>query len=547
MAAVNHEDTILRAYICSLVSSGMATEEAKELASKHVNQFKRAEIVAFKEEGGIDGSVLVEKLAEYVAGKYLSPLSSFIEEAKSKKTLHELDVWWQKHQHRAHLNLSEAEFNDLAMKSMPELRANFSDSEPEQAGKEVSSAPAQEETAGARTDLIIDVRPDDLSVVDNLSEYASLWVNKLKRTKALVPQTESDLKVFRDVEKECKDVEKKLDDFLKLVVKYLEDALKGDPEAEKYANKLIEKRETLEKLREETRRYRLDISKVPKEWLNEKKAAAVKEHLQQVENFANGLFIGSIEKAKDTSDVKNRLTAAYKSKRTVETVFSAVETEADLIVSEMQERAARCNANLKLIAESGCPTLFQDQDSLMLWETDRLEQEIKLRLQADDLAKARAVRMPEELARWKRTIDGITTIPHLDNWYHAHWAEVKKSMPHEDDKAELLEYCGVRKNQLAQEYARSVNEPPPPDDDPVRPPVQGNSQGEGDVNQDPPTKEDAHPEQHGAKKGLYVTFKVTVPSGDKELANTVFGKIWKLVQGSGCIPEVVEKGEVDNA
>jgi hypothetical protein len=101
----------------------------------------------------------------------------------------------------------------------------------------------------------------------------------------------------------------------------------------------------------------------------------------------------------------------------------------------------------------------------MVWEPERLEQVITIRVQKDDLLKAQAVRQPEKLEEWKQKINEIENIPHLDNWYRKHWGEVKKSLPHEEDQAELLKYCGEHKQKLKAEYAKSINNPPLPEDE----------------------------------------------------------------------------------
>jgi hypothetical protein len=161
--------------------------------------------------------------------------------------------------------------------------------------------------------------------------------------------------------------------------------------------------------------------------------------------------------------VKGRLVAAYKGKRTVETIKTAVEEGAGRIIDEMNDQAERCRSNLKMIKASGRPALFQDQETLMTWVPESLAQEIKIRVQQDDLLKAQAQRHPQKLANWKATVDAIDNAPHLDNWYLKHWDEVKESLPHEKDREELLQYCGERKQKLKAEYARFVNNPPPPE------------------------------------------------------------------------------------
>lgn len=519
MAAVNHEEMIQKAYLCQLVSMDTGKEDAEDIVEKHINDliglndFKRDEVIKYNLAHGTSGPVDTVDLAWYVTGKYLSPLSSFIEDAKNKKTLHE---------------------------PVPEAETE----------------PAQETGTETCTDLIIDVRPGELAVIDNFQLFSESWREEMRKAD-FIPQAEGDLQVIRANEKKCKEIEKKIDESLQGIASYLDKALEGDPDAKRYTDNLMNLRKRLQSLKEETAAHRKNIAKMPTKWMNDQKAAAVSEHLRRVEHYANDIFVGPVAKTKDTTDVKSRLTAAYKNKRTVETVFAAVKEEADLIMSEMQERVARCNANLKLIADTGYPSLFQDRETLMVWDTGMLEQQIKIRVQNAELEKARAVRKPEELARWKRTVDGIKNIPHLENWFSAHWDEIKKSMPHEDDQAELIEYCGVRKQQLKQKHAKSVNEPPPPGDEPVgsetastqkgkRLPVRGGGGGFylKTGSQNPPNKEDAQSEQHEAKKGLYATFKVIVPSGDKEQANKLFPAIWKLVRDSGCIPERIEQGEI---
>lgn len=115
----NSEEKIKRAYVWDLYSNGETKEEAEEIASQNINRFKKAEGDEIREAEGHSDSVPIEQLAEYISRKYLTSLKVFVAEAKSKRTLYDLETWWQKHQERARMNLTEKEFNELAIKVMP--------------------------------------------------------------------------------------------------------------------------------------------------------------------------------------------------------------------------------------------------------------------------------------------------------------------------------------------------------------------------------------------------------------------------------------------
>lgn len=466
----NYEEIIMMSYVWSLYSSGETKEEAEKIAGQNINRFKKAEGDEIRADEGHNNPIPVEQLAEYVAGKYLTSLDSFIKEAESKETLLELEDWWQKHQNRVSMNLSKDDFSEFAMKTMFSLRSKF-DGGSENDPSTVSVINDEEKINKVNcTDLIVDIRPGEM-VSSNFSSFAKFWGDALEEAKKFIPQSEDDLKRIREHEKACRDVENKISEVI-------EKALMGNPKIQSLV-------EGLKELGGKTRASRIDAGKIASEWMEGQKKQAVEEHLARVKDAADKLFVGEIAKGRNDADTKGRLVASYKGKRTVGTIITAVEEEAGRIIEEMNDLAARCRSNLKLIEESGHPALFQDKENLMTWEQERLEQQIKLRVQQDELLKAKAKRAPEKLAEWKATVSEIDNVPHLDNWYLKHWGEVKESLTHEDDQAELLKFCGEHKQKLKSEYAKSANSPPPPEDPP---------QGHGDVHFQPDDKQ--HEERH---------------------------------------------------
>lgn len=522
------EKTILRAYICSLMSSGIKKSEAEHLAKNNLGLFKEAEAAKIQTTDGYNYPVPNDMLAKYVSEKYLTPLSSFIEDAKSKRTLQDLDVWWQKHQNRASMNLSEGDFNELAIHIIPSLRAGFVE-EPTLPTEETSHA--QEDAPQICTDLVIDINPDKLSVNDNFLQFAEHW--RLEMQKAdFVPQAEDDLKDIRGNIKKCQVVEAQIDDALQRLSEYLELALKGDPEVKKYTDYLLDRRNKMQLLREETRSHRLNIANIPKKWLNNQKAAAVTEHLELVNTRAEQLFYGKIISGRNDADARARLIAAYKNKRTVGSIVAAVESEADLIISEMESRAELCRQNLERIEGSGRPALFQDWKSLMIWEPELLEQQIRLRIQTEDLEKARAKRCPEKLAEWKAIVDGITNIPNLESWFPAHKDEINQTMPHEDDRDELIQHCGARKQHLKVEFAKKMA-PPPPDEE-----VEGTATKAPDQRKS--TKNDQHEQAASGQDETECTAVFEVTIAGKGAANALFSDIWEMVNQRGGVASKID-------
>lgn len=526
MKQQNHEETIMKAFVWSLYSNGEPLEEAKQIATKNVNRFKKTEGDEIREKEGHNDPIGIYVLAKHVAEKYLTSLDGFVKEAESKKTLRDLDKWWQKHQLRASMNLSEHNFNELAIKIMPSLRSKL-----EGEGDAVCVIPPEDEQAQASgcTDLVVSIDPKGLSVSDNFPKYAEMWRAEMRKAD-FIPQAEGDLKIIRDNEKKCKDVEGKIDITLQNISEYLEKALQGDPEVKRYTDELISLRKKMQALKEETAAHRKNIAHAPKRYMDDQKKQAVTEHLARVRDAADKLFVGAITKGRNDADAKVRLVASYKGKRTVDTVKQAVEEEADKIIDEMNDMAALCRSNLNMIEMSGRPALFQDKEALMTWEPERLEQEIKLRVQQEELLKAKAQRNPDKLAEWKDTVDDIDNVPKLDNWYKAHWGEVKESLPHEEDQAELLKHCGERKQKLKAEYATSINNPPPHEDPPQGPDGKKGRQKESA----PSEAEHQETEEEPEEINLILKFTVfgTVKQA-KEIATEVYNLIGEnpLLQG----------------
>lgn len=461
MKQQNHEDTIMRAYVWLLHSNGETKEEAEKIALKEINNFKQAEACSLQGEiGVIGGTVHIDQLAEYVAQKYLTSLDGLVAEATSKKTLHGLEAWWQKHQKRCSMNLSEEEFNELAIKVMPRLFTKK-----KEGGDAVTpeSEPVHELQQDC-TALVVDINPKELAINDNFSIYAAAWREEMRKAD-FIPQDEAALKVIRANEKKCKEVEGTIDDILGEISAHLEEVGRTDPRVKAYTDKLVDNRAKLNTLKQETAAHRKNIAHAPKRYMNDQKDKAVKEHHARVKDAADQLFVGEIAKGRNDAGTRDRLVAAYKGKRTVPTIQSAVEEEAARIIEEMNDRAALCRSNLELIAASGRPALFQDQKTLMTWNQENLEQEITIRVQKDDLLKAQAVRKPEKLEEWKSKVNEIGNIPYLKNWYVAHRPEIESDLPHDDDRAAFIEHCGARKQQLSVEFAKSMNTPPPPESD----------------------------------------------------------------------------------
>lgn len=408
MKPQNHEDTIMRAYVWSLHSNGKTIADAREIARKNINMFNRAEILEIQETEGHSNPISFEKLAEYTANKYLTSFGNFIKEAQSKEDLHDLEAWWQKHQVRISMNISEADFNEFAIETMPALRSKFEDKEQDNSAATVMPDEVQAEEC---TDLVVSIDPKQLVINDNFSIYAEQWRAEMRKADFL-PQAEEDLKDLRNNEKKCREVEKAIDGVIDELSGHLEEVGKTDPKIKEYTNRLVDNRKKLRVLKEETVAHRKKISHAPKRYMDDQKKQAVEEHFTRVNDTADQLFVGEIAKGRNDVDVKSRLVAAYKGKRTVDTIRTAIEEEADRIIAEMNERASLCRSNLKLIEAAGRPAIFQDKSNLMTLDTEILEQQITIRLQQDD----------------------------------------------------LLQFCGEHKQKLKAEYAKSVNSPPPPEE-----------------------------------------------------------------------------------
>lgn len=533
----NHKETIMRAFVWSLYSNGETKEEAERLAAKNINLFEKAEGDEIRQAEGHNKPIGTYLLAKHVAEKYLTSLDGFIKEAESKETMLELEDWWQKHQFRASMNLSVADFNEFAMNIMFSLRSKFereNEDDPITVAEILDEQHGQPETC---TDLVVRIDQKQLIISDNFAQYAEAWRAEM-RDADFIPTAEVDLKDIRDNEKKCKEVEEAIDAVIDEISFHLEEVGKTDPKIKEYTDRLIDSRKKLRVLKEETIAHRKKISHAPKRYMDDQKKKVVDEQLSRIKDAADQLFVGEIAKVRNDADAKYRLVAAYKSKRTVETIKNAVEEEAGRIIEEMNERAARCRSNLKLIEASGHPALFQDKGSLMTLEPESLEKEIKLRVQQDELLKSKVKRNPEKLAELEATVSEIDNVPHLENWYNAHWGEVKESLPHEEDREELLKFCGEHKQKLKSEYAKSVNSPPPPEEPP---------QGHGNVHLQPddkprkyrqkesaPSETEHHEAQVGAEQeepeliSLEMSFSIFGTKKDaKKIANDVYNLIGK--------------------
>lgn len=517
MKLQNHEETIMRAYVWSLHANGEAVEEAKQIAKQSINLFKRAEGDEIRAMEGHTDPVPIYTIAKYVAEKYLTSLNDFIKEAESKRTLHDLDMWWKQHQGRVKLNLSEHDFNEFAIKIMPSLRSKFEGEEGAACAILTEDEQVQPEDY---TDLIVDIRPGKM-VSSTFPAFSKFWNNALEEAKNFVPQSEDDLKRIREHEKACKNIENKISEVL-------EKALMGDPKIQSLV-------EDLKKLGGKTRASRLDAGKIASEWMDNQKSKVVTEHLARVKDAADKLFVGEIAKGRDDADVKGRLVASYKGKRTVDTVKQAVEEEAGRIIDEMNDRAARCRSNLEKIEASGRPALFQDQDFLMTLDTETLEQQVTIRIQQDDLLKTQVQRHPQKLANWKATIADIDNVPHLDNWYLKHWDEVKESLPHEKDREELLQYCGERKQALKAEYAKSAaNNPPPPESPQQEQPASHHvayrpaEDRKAEPTPPPTSHQETTGEEEEGPEEINLMLKFTI-FGTVEQAKEIAGKVYNLI------------------
>lgn len=535
---INHEEVIMEAFVRMLTRAGET--EPEKVARKNINNFKRDHVIQFRESSSIPvgESVSRAQLAQYVSEKYpVYDLEHYKKEAGSKKNQYDLDMWWSKFQERAHRDLnSDDDFTALA-KHVALLRTRLRVTEE-----------AATEAPQATKELVIDIKPGELAVNDNFRAFADEWRREMQQAD-FIPQAEGDLKVIRANEKKCKEVEEKINSTLQEIAKHLELALKGDPEVKKYTDRLLSLREEMQALYDETRKHRINASKMPKKWLDDQKTAAVTEHLERVNALGSLLFGGEILCGRNDTDARARLIAAHKGRRTVETIFTAVEAEADLIISEMEARAKLCHSNLKLIEESGRPALFQDKVTLMVWDPEKLQQEIKLRVQQEALLKAQAKRNPEKLAEWKHTLDQIDNVPHLENWYNAHWAEVKASMPHEEDQNELLTHRGTRMQQLKRDFAKAMNEPPPPEDQEMvsAARVETSDERRGDEAALQEEVKGGQEETKGSKEGelgneegYTASFEVFVPGTDPKKANLLFRKVWELVEEMGGIPSEIK-------
>lgn len=132
MSKQNHEEAIQAAYVRSLIYAGIPENEAKKTAdsAQYRNQFKRAEIDAYRVETGHVGTIPLEDLAEYVAGKYIPgctvtehgeieerplvyTLADFKAEADGCHNEHHLMNWAAKHSKRIKRHLTEEEVDEF--------------------------------------------------------------------------------------------------------------------------------------------------------------------------------------------------------------------------------------------------------------------------------------------------------------------------------------------------------------------------------------------------------------------------------------------------
>jgi hypothetical protein len=350
----------------------------------------------------------------------------------------------------------------------------------------------------------------------------------------IVPQSEDDVKFLRDHQKDCLELEGIIDSIF-------EAAKSGNADIKSVFN-------SLDALKIDTRAHRLADS-----WLTNQKQAAVQVQVERVAADFGLLFTGRTTRAgKSFCEIMPRLERAGKGKKTPDTYRDAVSAEADIIISEMEALSNQCNDNLIVIDAIGMPTLFPDIDALMLMPPEQLAAITARRVAEHNLQeekkKVQIKRNPEKLAELKKEVCAINNIIHLENWWNKHEDEIKEALPHSDDIAVLLTFCGERRAELNIKLKEDRNDPPPPMHGDMHPESgPAHSQSEMVRQEERATMEGlltSTQEEHADhEENLSFIFKVTIPGNSqasKDIANDLGGDLWGLIESRGCIAEEIK-------